>query len=65
MKMLVNYFLDVVTPHIEDAAKELVTVNVANNQQVNFPSMSFKIESVDGCVQAKIVAQSSEKIVLG
>ena len=39
-------------------------MGVANNQQVNFPSMSFTIgvESVDGCVDAKIVAQSSEKI---
>ena len=39
-------------------------MNVANNQQVCFPSMSFTIgvESVDGCVNAKIVAQSSEKI---
>ena len=43
--------------------EELITVNVANDQQVSFPSMSFTIgvESVDGCVDAKIVAQSSEK----
>ena len=39
-------------------------MNIANDQQVSFPSMSFSIgvESVDGCVDAKIVAQSSEKI---
>ena len=43
--------------------KELITVNIANDQQVSFPSMPFTIgvESVDGCVDAKIVAQSSEK----
>lgn len=42
-------------------------MNVANDQQVSFPSMSFTIgvESVDGCVDAKIVAQSSEKICGG
>ena len=47
--------------------KELITVNVANDQQVSFPSMSFTIgvESVDGYVDAKIVAQSSEKFVVG
>ena len=42
-------------------------MNVANHQQVSFPSMSFTIgvKSVDGCVDAKIVAQSSEKICGG
>ena len=47
--------------------KELITVNVANDQQVSFPSMSFTIgvESVDGCVDATIVDQSSEKICGG
>ena len=42
-------------------------MNVANDQQVRFPSMSFTIgvESADGCVNAKIVAQSSEKICGG
>ena len=42
-------------------------MNVASDQQVSFPSMSFTIgvESVDGCVDAKIVAQSSEKICGG
>ena len=36
-------------------------------QQVSYPSMSFTIgvESVDGCVDAKIVAQSPEKICGG
>ena len=43
--------------------KELITVNVANDQQVSFLSMSFTtgLESVDGCVNAKVVAQFSEK----
>ena len=47
--------------------KELITVNVANDQEVRFPSMTFVIglESVDGSVDAKIVAQSSEKICDG
>lgn len=47
--------------------KELITVNVANDQEVRFPSMTFSIglESVDGSVDAKIVAQSSEKICGG
>ena len=42
-------------------------MNVANDQQVSFPSKSFTIgvESVDGCVDAKIVAQSSENICGG
>ena len=33
-------------------------MNIANDQQVSFPSMSFTIgvEIVDGCVDAKIVA---------
>ena len=40
---------------------------VANDQQVSFPSMTFTIglESVDGIVDAKIVAQTSEKICGG
>ena len=47
--------------------KELITVNVANDQEVRFPSVTFVIglESVDGNVDAKIVAQSSEKICGG
>ena len=47
--------------------KELITVNVANDQEVRFPSMTFVIglESVDGSVDAKIEAQSSEKICGG
>ena len=47
--------------------RELITVNVANDQQVSFPLMSFTIgvESVDGCVDAKIFAQSSEKNCVG
>lgn len=77
-KMLVNCFLDegsnttyvnedVVEELGVKGEKELITVNVANDQQVSFPSMSFTIgvESVDGCVDAKIVAQSSEKICGG
>lgn len=44
--------------------KELITVNVANNQQVSFPSMTFSIglESVDERVDAENVAQTLEKI---
>ena len=47
--------------------KELIPVNVANDRHVSSPSMSFTIgvESVDGCVTAKIVAQSSENICGG
>ena len=73
-KMLVNCFLDegsnttyvnedVVEELGVKGEKELITVNVANDQKVSFPSMSFTIgvESVDGCVDAKILAQSSEK----
>ena len=39
-------------------------MNVANDQQVSFPSMTFAngLESVDGIVGAKIIAQTSEKI---
>ena len=77
-KMLVNCFLDegsnttyvnedVVEKLGVKGEKELITVNLANDQQVSFPSMSFTIgvESVDGCADAKIVAQSSEKICGG
>ena len=73
-KMLVNCFLDeggntiyvnedVVEELGVEGEKELITVNVANDLQVSFPSMSFTIgvEIVDGCVDAKIIAQSSEK----
>ena len=44
--------------------KDLITVNVAIDQEVRFPSMTYVIglESVDGSVDARIVAQSSEKI---
>ena len=47
--------------------KELITVIFANDQQVSFPSMTFTIglESVDVIVDAKIVAQTSEKICGG
>ena len=47
--------------------KELITVNVANDQEVRFPSVTFVIglESVDGSVDAKIEGQSSEKICGG
>ena len=74
-RILVNCFLDegsdttyVNEDVFEDlrvkGEKELKTVNVANDQEVRFPSMTFTIglESVDGSVEAKIVAQSSEKI---
>ena len=77
-KILVNCFLDegsnttyvnedVVEELGVKGEKELITVNVANDQQVSFPSMPFTIgvESVDGCADAKIVAQSSEKICGG
>ena len=77
-KMLVNCFLDegsntiyvnedVVEELGVEGEKELITVNVANDQQVSFPSMSFTIgvEIVDRCVDAKIIAQSSEKICGG
>ena len=62
-----TYVNDVVEELGVKAEKELITVKVANDQQVSFPSMSFTIgfESVDGCVDAKIVAQSSEKICGG
>ena len=42
-------------------------MNVANDHEVCFQSMTFAIglESVDGSVDAKIVAQSSEKICGG
>ena len=69
-KILVNCFLDEGsnTTYVNEGVveelgvkgeKELITVNVANDQQVSFPSMSFTIgvESVDWCVDAKIVAQ--------
>lgn len=44
--------------------KELITVNVANDHDVRFQSMTFAIEleSVDGSVDTKAVAQSSEKM---
>ena len=47
--------------------KELITVNVANDQEVSFPSMKSDkgLESVDGRVDTKINAQSSEKICGG
>ena len=47
--------------------KELITVNVANDHEVRFQSMTFAIglESADGSVDANIVAQSSEKICGG
>ena len=67
-KMIVNYFLDegsnttyvnenVVQELGVKGQKKLIAVNVANDQQVSL----FGIESVDGCVDAKIVAHSSEK----
>lgn len=42
-------------------------VNVANNQQVSFPSMTFiiRLESVDGRVHPEIDAQTSEMICGG
>lgn len=42
-------------------------MNFANDQQVIFPFMSFTtgLESVDGFLNAKIVAQSSVKICGG
>jgi len=45
----------------------LITVNFANDQEVRFPFMTFVtgLESVDESVDAKIVAQSSEKICGG
>ena len=77
-RILVNCFLDegsdttyvnedVVEELGVKGEKELITVNVANDQEVRFPSMTFTIglESVDGSVDAKIVAQSSEKICGG
>ena len=80
-RLLVNCFLDegsdttyvnedVVEELGVKGEKELITVNVANDQQVSFPSMKFIIglESVDGIVDAKIVAQiaqTSEKICGG
>jgi len=77
-KMLVNCFLDegsdttyvnedVVEELGVKGEKEIITVNVVNDQQVSFPCTLFTIgvESVDGCVEAKIVAQSSEKICGG
>ena len=77
-RMLVNCFLDegsdttyvnedVVEELGVKGEKELITVNVANDHEVRFQSMTFAIglESVDGSVDAKIVAQSSEKICGG
>jgi len=71
-RMLVNCFLDegsdttyvnedVVEELGVKGEKELITVNVANDHEVRFQSMTFAIglESVDGSVDAKIVAQSS------
>ena len=63
-KMRVNCFLDegsnttyvnedVVEELGVKGEKELTTVNVANDQQVSFPSMSVGVESVDGCADAK------------
>ena len=77
-KMLVNCFLDEGsnTPYVNEdivdelsvkGEKELITANVANDQEVTFPFMSFTIgvESVDECVDAKMVAQPSEIICRG
>ena len=68
-KMLESCFLDegsnttyvnegVVEEHGVKGEKELATVNVANDQQVSFPSMSFTIASVDESVDAKISCSS-------
>ena len=77
-RILVNCFLDegsdttyvnedVVEELGVKGEKELITVNVANDQEARFPSMTFTIglESVDGSEDAKIVVQSSEKICGG
>ena len=47
--------------------KEMITVNVANDQQVRFPSMTFTValENVDWSVQAEVAAKTSRKICGG
>ena len=77
-RLLVNCFLDEgsdTTYVNEDVVEELgiqgdkewITVNVANNQQVGFLSMTFPIglESVDGSVDTIISAKTSGKICGG
>ena len=73
-KTLVNCFLDegsnttyvnvdIVKELGIKGEKELIIVNVVNDQQACFPLCHSQIgvQSVDGCVDARIVAQSSEK----
>lgn len=47
--------------------KEMVTVNVANDQKVRFPSTTFTValESVDGSDDSEVVAKTSRKICGG
>lgn len=77
-RLLVNCFIDEGsdTTYInEDLVEELgvkgrkepITVNVANDQQVKFMSMTFQVglESVDGKVNRTISAKTSQKICGG
>lgn len=77
-RILVNCFLDEGSDNsyinedlIEEPGvrgqKEQIIVNVANDQQVNFMSMTFEVglESIDGRVNRPIVAKTSQKICGG
>ena len=77
-RILVNCFLDEGsdTTYINEdlveelgvkGRKELITVNVANDQKVKFMSMTFQVglESIDGKVNRKISAKTSQKICGG
>lgn len=77
-RILVNCFLDEGSDNsyinedlIEESGvrgqKEQIIVNVANDQQVNFMSMTFEVglESIDGRVNRPIVAKTSQKICGG
>ena len=77
-RILVNCFLDEGsdTTYINEdlveelgvkGRKELITVNVANDQKVKFMSMTFQVglESIDGKVNRTISAKTSQKICGG